>query len=175
MFWISQFTRSFAPPRPADFHLRPARPAPLEKAPPHTSLVWTEFRLSLHRGIYAIIYWTLQCRAPCVGGESHCSGNSYSINIKIKQKHFDQNISFSAILCVFTVLRIHNVPARIWYGGQHYIASSLMVSTEELDHRPMLHLSLIRASCGFSCCSGWDGGLHTMWWRGMQLYDATHL
>ena len=46
-FWISRFTRSFAPPRPADFHLRPApprpadfgpRPAPLEKAPPRTSL-----------------------------------------------------------------------------------------------------------------------------------------
>ena len=31
-----------------------------------------------------------------------------------------------------------------------------MVSTEELDQRPMLHLSLIRASRGFFCCwLGW--------------------
>ena len=68
-FWISGFTRFFAPDRPADFHLCPAPPrtalriyilAPLEKAPPRTSLTDTQSNPQNAQISSNIFWWSNQ-------------------------------------------------------------------------------------------------------------------
>ena len=73
-FWISRFTRSFAPPRPAP---RIFVPAPLEKAPPRTSLQDTDSSCE-------------NARPPTQWMKHHCQVRSNSSNAVAQGPHLQQ-------------------------------------------------------------------------------------